>query len=148
MLSVDPVKDLNVKVWGNTGKETVTSGIKNTAVGFGADYKISGFHFAAEYGQNNQKNSVLATATKSRDYYLHGSYAIPQTAVQLVARYDNFDDDTKTAVAGNKAQKITTVGLNWDFEKDARLQIMQELKSEKPTSVKNNDTMIQLSVRF
>lgn len=139
MLTADPVKDLNVKIWGNTGKEIAS---KNTAVGLGVDYKISGWHLSAEYGQNS--NKAAAATTKNRDWYVHGSYLIPETALQLVARYDRYDPNTTVS---NNENKITTVGVNWNFEKDARLQIMQEMKSETP-SVKNNQTQIQLSVRF
>jgi len=166
MINVKPVKDLSFKLWGNMNKisndgaalnalpglaGTFTAGrkseVKATAIGLGGDYKIAGFHFMGEYAAATLKAKDTVGAIgqmKQREYYLHASYEIPQSNVQLVARYDKWDPD-KT-VKGDET-KITTVGFNWNFEKDVRLQVMQELRSETP-SVKNNDTMIQLGVRF
>jgi len=166
MINVKPVKDLGIKAFANMADYTASGaelnalpGLAGTftaankselsadVFGLGADYKIYGWHFSGEYIQNKIKakdtTGQLGTM-KMKDYYVHASYKIPETGLQLVARYDRYDPDTTTA---SDEKKITTVGLNWDFEKDARVQIMQELKSESP-SVKDNVTAVQLSVRF
>jgi hypothetical protein len=146
MLSVDPIKDLNIKAFGDMGKNSVGAAFtKNALIGIGADYKIAGWHFRSEVIQASSKTPA-AVKTKARDWYLQGSVKIPQSAVQLVARYDNFNPSTKAVPKTDT--KITTLGVNWDFEKDARLQFNHEFRSESPTSVKNDTTMLQLSVRF
>jgi len=166
MINVKPVKDLSFKAWGNFNSfkndgaalnalpglgGTFTAGrksqLKADAYGIGGDYKIAGFHFMGEYAADTlkAKDTVGSIGSlKQREYVIHVSYEIPQTNLQLVARYDKWDPN-KT-VKGDES-KITTLGFNWNFEKDARLQVMEELKSETP-SVKNNTTMVQLSVRF
>jgi len=150
MLSVDPIKDLNLKAFGDMGKSSLPAAAtvdKNTLMGIGADYKIYGWHFRSEILQNSKKSSLagVTTKVKTRDMYIQASVKIPESAFQLVARYDKFTPDTKAAVKNDT--KTTTLGVNWDFEKDARLQLNHEFRSESP-SVKNDTTILQLSVRF
>jgi len=166
MINVKPVKDLGIKAFVNTTDFTASGATLNAlpglagtftaankselsadVFGLGAEYKIYGWHFFGEYAQAKFKakdTTGQLGSMKSKDYYVNASYKIPETGVQLVARYDRYDPDTTTA---SDEKKITTVGVNWDFEKDARVQLMQELKSESP-SIKDNKTMVQLSVRF
>lgn len=166
LISYTPMETLNVKGFLNlaqmaddtnviapTGGQLVE--LDADAWGLGADYKWCGFHFMGEYVKTKLKltneasgariafaNGSLSPATE--EWYLHGSYLIPKTDLQLVARYDKYDPDT-TGAATSDDTKITTAGLNWNFEKNSRLQIMREFKSG---FVKDDDLDVQLSVRF
>lgn len=158
MIDFKPVDQLSFKGWANFGQMATADGTlpssvagnqtkaKIDAIGFGLDYKNSGFHFFGEYADAKLKVTDLVTSTrklsaKTREWYVHGSYVIPETNVQLVARYDKYDPNTSVA---NDDTKIVTTGINWDFEKDVRLQIMKEFVKGRA-----NDNMdVQLSVRF
>ena len=158
MFEFQPLEQLSFKVWGNFANMADNTGMfpgstatnltemDVDAYGAGLDYKVNNFHFFGEYASAKLKltdevTSVRLGSQKTREWYVHASYEIPQTNVQLVARYDKYDPNTSNA---SDESKITTAGLNWDFDKDARLQIMREFKDGSD----NDDLDVQLSVRF
>lgn len=167
MLNFKPMENLSFKVFTQFANMSDDTGVQfaglgaNTAgrmaefdadaFGAGMDYKNNGFHLFGEYVAVKSKLDETVPATgvktrllsqKTREWYVNGSYAIPETDVQLVARYDKYDPNTGAA---SDEQKIFTAGLNWNFEKDARLQIMREFNSG---LVDQDELDIQLSVRF
>ena len=159
MLNFKPMEQLGFKVWGNFANMSDDSGLfpgstagqlaewKGDGFGGGVDYKLDNFHLFGEYAQvktrvTNEVTSARLLSQKTREWYAHGSYKIPETDVQLVLRYDKYDPNTS---ASNDDTKVTTAGINWDFEKDARVQIMREFNSGATTQ---DELDIQLSLRF
>lgn len=158
MFEMTPVEPLSFKVFANLAQIADNTGLIGgstagnlteadvDAFGAGVNYKSGPVHLFGEYVQAKIKvtdealNTRIGSA-KTREWYVHGSYAIPNTDVQLVARYDKYDPDTGT---GNDDMKITTAGLNWNFDKNSRLQIMREFNK----GADNDDLDVQLSVKF
>lgn len=158
MFEMTPVEPLSFKVFANMSRMSDNTGLfagstagnltelNGDAYGAGINYKSGPVHLSGEYVQVKLKETdeVLSTrlgSAKTREWYVHGSYMIPDTDVQLVARYDKYDPATATA---NDDSKITTVGLNWNFDKDARLQIMREFNK----GADNDDLDVQLTIKF
>jgi len=165
MLNFNAMERLNVKAFGNFGNyldlpgnlgqpATDKAEMDVDAWGGGFNYSLKGFHMFSEFVQarismDNETTSTRLGSQETREWFVNGSYVFPDTNLQLVLRYDRYDPDTDT---DSDESKITTVGLNWDFEKNARVQLMREFKSG-PVNVLGRDpeddkTMLQLSVRF
>lgn len=158
----DPKVKLSMKGWVNIGDLMDVSGMFGAmgipqvvgnkteldveAIGGGANYTTGPFHFMAEYAlakiniDDSTAGARLATA-QTETWYLHGAYSIPKTGLQLVARYDEYNPNTKAGSAGET--KIATGGLNWNFKENARLQIMREFKTGE-----NDRLDAQLSLSF
>ncbi|MEW5946725.1 MAG: porin [bacterium] len=131
LLGVTPISNLYFESWYYDGTTTCVAGVCNATQttssdidlwGLALDWSYYNFRFAGEYAQLKYSNAAAFTM-KQKDWYLHGSYKIPETDLQLVLRYDRFDENTSTA---NNEIKVTTVGLNWDFEDNVRLQLNHE----------------------
>ncbi|MFH1539526.1 MAG: porin [bacterium] len=167
MLEYQPYQEFKVKLFGHftdTDTDVVIASNAANAVdvdawGGGLDYKWYGFRVMGEYVHARLKMSNAAGAqtgtAKTEEWYAHGSYEIPKTDLQIVARYDRYDPDTTSGAAGaNDETQITTIGMNWDFEQDCRLQLMHQFMKREyipagPGSDRNADqTDVQLSVRF
>ncbi len=141
-----PTESLGLKIWGMTEDETLTSPDVD-AYGFVLDWVYSGFHLFGEYNLASVTMQNTAGVTTSDDdlsqAYIHLSYLIPQTDLQAVVRYDwAQDEDNVTNTEGDN--EITTVGINWNFEKNARLQTMYEFVDGDD----NNNLDMQLSISF
>lgn len=152
---------LNLKVFGNFGSTSDPAldaqyfGGRKTEInvdawGFGTDYRTGPFHLMGEYVQGkidifNEQDSVDLGSDKTKTWYLHGAYEIPESDLQLVLRYDTYDPDTGTA---NDERDITTLGMNYNFHKNARLQLMHEFMDGPNPDPDDNNTEIQLSVRY
>lgn len=163
MLEYQPYNEFKVKLFGhfmdtdtpNLDAQGNSLDADIDAWGGGLDYKWYGFRVMGEYVNAKIKLSnaagVAAGSAKTEEYYVHGSYEIPRTDLQIVTRYDRYDPDT-TAGSANDQTKITTVGLNWDFEQDCRLQLMHQFMKRDYLAAnagRNDDlTDVQLSVRF
>jgi len=158
MFEMTPVEPLSFKVFANMGQVADDAGLITgstagnltemdvDAFGAGMNYTSGPVHLFGEYVQAKIKvtDEVLSarlSSSKTREWFVHGSYKIPNTDLQLVARYDKYDPNTAVT---NDDMKITTLGVNWDFDKDARLQIMREFNK----GADNDDLDVQLSVRF
>ncbi len=113
---------------------------KMTSTGAELDLKVNNLRFCGEYMMGKQTGGV-----KTADYYLHLSYKVTPEW-QLVLRYNVSDPNTKTSgdlgTAGG--EETTTIGVNYDFEKNARLQINYVI----PRGKDNNKLIAQLGVKF
>lgn len=138
-LDWNALENLSFKLWGAGQKET-SDASKFDAIGMGVDYTYSGFHLFGEYNDGTISSGVVDVDTT--EYFAHVSYKIPETNLQLVARYDKMDMD----VAGISIvdSHMATAGVNWDFEKNARLQIMREFWDGSD----NDELDVLLSVKF
>jgi hypothetical protein len=168
MLNFKPMENLSFKVFGNFGDMSSDTGtlpgtaagnmgeLDVDAYGGGFDYSNQGFHLFGEYVRAKSvvdSTTPLGVSTrilshKATEWYLHGSYKIPESDVQLVARFDKYNPEATPTLGtlNSTDSKIFTAGLNWDFEKNARVQIMREFNSG---LINNQDELdIQLSVRF
>jgi predicted porin len=158
MFEMTPVEPLSFKVFANLGNLSDNTGLLPGSVGTnltemdvdaygaGVNYKSGPVHLFGEYVQakikiTDEVTSARLSSSKTREWYVHGSYAIPDTDLQLVARYDKYDPNTAVT---NDDMKVTTAGLNWNFDKNARVQIMREFNK----GADNDDLDIQLTVKF
>lgn len=147
-LDVFPVDYFSVKIWGMWGDQNAAwTGVETDqdAYGLGLDYAAHGFHFFTEYNYMEKDTGTTSTSKyKYRQWYAHASQKIPNTNLQAVVRYDSFRYTT-SAIASNPAWygKITTAGVNWEFEKNAKLQLMHEF-----ITGPFDATDLQLSVKF
>ncbi len=140
-----PIDFFSMKIWGDWDEQasatTSASDMKEDSFGLGFDYAIHGFHLFSEYNDMNKKTGGVKTSDIT-EWYIHASYRIPSTDLQVVSRFDNYRERNAGVVLID--QDITTVGMNWDFEKNARLQIMRDFV-EGP---KNDKLDMQLAIRF
>jgi hypothetical protein len=137
------MKDLSFKGWGlmaNDSGNIPGADQKQAALGLGGDFKWEGLHLSGEYNTGNAK--LAGVKTEATELLGTAAYTIPQTAFQAVARYDRLDNK----VAGVKAGRSTvgTLGVNWNFEKNARVQLAREFRKGKS----NDNTDLMLSVKF
>lgn len=151
-LSVTPCQNWLIAAMGAYEKydNSATAGNKNKNAlwALGSGYGYGNWGFAAVYGEMKMLNGVTTATTKARDYFGIVTYKIPQTSLQLVSRYEH-TKITVTNAAASPAASIVTAGFNWDFDKNARLQIQREFWSSNAAAASKNDvTMIQLGVRF
>jgi putative ubiquitin-RnfH superfamily antitoxin RatB of RatAB toxin-antitoxin module len=120
----------------------------------GADFKYKGFHFQGEmyHIHVNPVNMNTGKGLKGNvcSWYVHASYIIPTTKIQLVTRYNFFEkrmrdrrtDTLKTPK--NYDMEIITAGVNYSFSPNSRLQIMYDALDGK-----DNDCLdIQLELSF
>jgi len=161
MIGWQPDEDFNTKIWVNIGDyrdntilpmltaQTAGDWIDRDieAIGTGFDWTPGNFRLMGEYAHAettdlNMTTNAAIQNPETEIFYLHLSYKIPETNLQLVTRYDKYDPDTFTS---NDDTEIVTAGLNWDFEKNARLQLMHEFRD----GVDNSNIFdMLLSVRF
>lgn len=158
------IPGLSGKLWGAWAQDSIqTNGIAvvnsnndTDAFGLGVDYKYEGFHLSAEYNDASIKVNPATLAANTSDdqditeWNLTLGYTIPETGVQLVARYDTLDFDDTTVAGAVKTNTqivdtdVITAGVNWNFEKNAKLQIMREF-----VEGSDNDNLdILLSLKF
>jgi len=141
-LNWQALSNLSFKLWGLSTNDTgLVAGAdqKEDAIGFGGDFKYEGFHVYGELNDGNKK--VAGVKNDMTEYVVTGTYTIPETGVMLVGRYDL--GKSKTAGVKNADVKVATVGVNWDFEKNARVQLMREIWAGD-----NDNTDLLLSVKF
>jgi len=144
-LSVSPMKDLSLALFGGMYKRSAAAAtkLKSNEIGLAGSYAYAGFGFEA--GLLSQKTTNVM---KTKDAYGAVTYTIPQTDVQLVSRYEQVKETAIPTTASLKS-KIFTAGLNWNFEKNTRLQIQREFWGSDVNNVNKSDvTMVQLGVTF
>jgi len=120
----------------------------------GADFKFKGFHFQGQayHLHVNPVNTGKQKGLKGNicSWYLHTSYIIPKTKLQIVSRYNYFEKrirDRKTdnlKAPANYHMEIITAGVNWIFSPYSRLQVMYDI-----VDGDDNDSLdIQLELSF
>jgi len=159
-LDVFPVDFFSLKIWGahnDTSDATFfNEKASGSSFGFGMDYAEKRFHAFGEYS-NNDTDWGNTFKTRYRDWFIHTSYLLPDSNVQPVLRYDvykTFNNTAPTEFNGYECtartsgfdctRKITTFGLNWSFEKNAKFQIMRDFVK----GPRNDKLDAQLTVRF
>jgi phosphate-selective porin len=150
-LTVEPAKDLSIALYGDFYKfQPVNSvkEVKSDVIGLDASYAIAGFGFGAGYASGKVTQSA-ALNQKITDLVGSVTYKIPETDLQLAARYEENKTDSKLPLVGEIKSKVFTAGINWDFDKNARVQLQREFWSSDVTGMNKNDmTVLQLGVSF
>lgn len=144
------LENLSFKLWGMMSPKSVVND-KFDGLGLGVNYKYAGFHLQAEYNAGTDTNTATTLKLDTTEYNVTGSYMIPETTLQLVGRYDVLKSESIVAgaVADNPDSKQGTIGLNWNFEKNARVQVMRKISSSSNSGLpKTNETDVLLSVKF
>lgn len=144
----NPLENLNFKLSGQFQEETAATADMD-AFGIGFNYSYAGFHLFGEYNDADVEMGTGATAYEAdiTEWFINASYVIPETTLQLVLRYDKMDLDSRTGAAAavnDVDTNITTAGFNWDFEKNARLQVMREFVDGSD----NDNFDVMLGIRF
>ena len=83
--------------------------------------------------------------TDKNGWYLQAGYFFIPKKLQGVLKYDIFDPDTKKS---KDETSVSTLGINWFFNKWVFLQVNSELKEETGVDVDNNVLNSQLSLWF
>lgn len=149
-LNYMPLENLSFKIWLATEKDSAGVPATTDALGLGFDYTISGLHLYGEYNTAEAETPAGATVSDNDQIYITALYKIPESNFSIVGRYENYEDNTVTAAAKALGVEddadVFTAGINWEFEKNARLQLSREFTGgiEKDT----DRTDLQLSVRF
>lgn len=83
--------------------------------------------------------------TDKNGWYLQAGYFFIPKKLQGVVKYDTFNPD---ADKSKDETNVTTLGLNWAFNKWSFLQVSYELKDEAGTKVNNNVLTGQMTLLF
>jgi phosphate-selective porin len=83
--------------------------------------------------------------TDKEGWYVQGGYFVVPKKVQGVVKYDVFDPDTNES---RNRTNITTLGLNWYFNKWAFLQADYEIRDEQGEDIDNNVFIGQFTLQF
>jgi len=142
---VNPVKGLSFGggYYGGYGKAVHASvdGVSQTRnrLGLEASYVISRFSVKGEYIIGSDKG------TERAGWYLQGGYFLIPQKLQVLAKYDIFDLNTKTA---NTTSINYVFGGNYNFNNWSRLQLFYTIRAEQVKSVINNYLAAQFQIGF
>jgi phosphate-selective porin len=89
----------------------------------------------------NGKDNVI---TKD-GYYAQLAYYIIAQKFQVVGKYDHFDPDKNVA---DNALTVYTLGLNYYFNPNVKVQIAYNLKREQSSQISNNFAVAQFQIGF
>ncbi|ETR72922.1 MAG: hypothetical protein OMM_01339 [Candidatus Magnetoglobus multicellularis str. Araruama] len=103
----------------------------------GAKFKYKGLNLIGEFYHLhvNPANSGDKKKVKGNicSWYMHASYIIPKTKLQLVSRYNYFDkrmrdrNSDQLKAKANYYMEIITAGINYNFSPHSRLQVMYDV---------------------
>jgi len=147
LIQVNPYDNLSFKVVGHEFTSDSALYREGSAFGGGYTYKIGNFTSMGEMGLFDYDQ--VGVNNEMTIYYAQLGYKVPKTDFQFVGRYDFRNAKTFNAATGVKLtdadSKIKTVGVNWDFDKNARVQLEHNFKSANGAE---DDTTVQLGVKF
>jgi phosphate-selective porin OprO and OprP len=142
---LNPVRGLSVGggYYGGYGKAAHANvdGVSQTRnrIGFEASYVLSRFSVKGEYISGSDKG------TNRAGWYLQSGYFLVPQKLQVLAKYDLFDLNTKTA---NTTSISYVFGGNYNFNNWSRLQIFYTIRAEQISSVINNYLAAQFQIGF
>lgn len=107
--------------------------------GFDLSYTWRNLTVSSEYihGRDDHK--------EREGFYLQTGYYFLQKKLQVVAKYDTYDADKAME---NNASTLYVVGVNYNLNDNARLQLNYTLKEEQGINVDNNYAGAQFLIRF
>jgi len=146
-------KHLKLKLCGRHVAKTQEMPDANAGI-VGADFRYKGFHFQGEayFLHVNPVNNSTKKGLKGDicSWYVHASYIIPNTTIQIVSRYNFFEKRMRVRktdilkATANYYMEIITAGINWSFSKSTRLQVMYDV-----VDGDDNDSLdVQLELSF
>lgn len=142
---LNPVRGLSFGggYYGGYGKAVHASvdGVSQTRnrLGFEASYVLSRFSVKGEYIFGSDKGTDRA------GWYLQSGYFLIPQKLQVLAKYDLFDLNTKTE---NTTSISYVFGGNYNFNTWSRLQIFYTIRAEQVNSIINNYLAAQFQIGF
>jgi phosphate-selective porin len=119
--------------------DTKTKNKGRTRWGAELSYEWQNLSLRSEYLEG--KDNVISKA----GYYVQlGYYILPQK-FQVVGKYDNYDPDKNIA---DNASTVYTLGLNYYFNPNAKLQVAYNIKEEQGAKISNNFAVFQFQIGF
>jgi hypothetical protein len=137
--------DLGGSYYDGVGNYLVTSTDKATKnkgrTRWGAElsYEWQNLSLRSEYLKG--KDNIVTKA----GYYVQVGYYILPKEFQAIAKYDNYDPNKDKA---DDASTLYTLGLNYFFNPNARLQVAYTIKEEQGPKVNNNYAVFQFQIGF
>jgi hypothetical protein len=146
-------KHLSLKICGRHVSQTNDMPDANAGI-VGVDFKYQGFHFQGEmyHLHVNPVDMDKGKGIKGNvcSWYVHASYIIPTTNIQLVTRYNFFEKRMRDRITdilkptANYYMEIITAGVNYRFSPNTRLQVMYDAVD----GHENDSLDIQLELSF
>ena len=102
-------------------------------------YEWQNVSIRSEYLQG--KDNVITKA----GYYVQAAYFLIPQKFQAVVKYDNYDPDKDVS---NNATTLYTIGLNYNFNANARIQGAYTFKEEQGPKISNNYAVFQFQIGF
>jgi len=106
----------------------------------------------AELFYNNSLISFTTEYMKGKDgstekagWYIQAGCFLFSKNVQGIVRYDTYDPDMNIS---NSISTVYTLGVNFFFDKQSKIQINYELKDEEPTEKNSNSFITQIQFGF
>lgn len=131
---------LGTSVYNGRYTKSATEGaVVRNRTGFEFAYVVEPFSLKGEYikGADN--------STNKDGWYLQLTRFLAPKTLQGVLKYDVYDSDTGET---KTESGVSTLGVNYFFNKAAFLQVNYELKSESGIQVANNALSAQLTLQF
>jgi phosphate-selective porin OprO and OprP len=144
-LILNPVKGLSFGggYYGGYGKarQANVNGVHQTRdrFGFEASYALSRFSMKGEYIYGNDKD------IDRKGWYLQAGYFVIPQKLQLLAKYDLFDLNTKIP---NTTSISYVFGGNYNFNNWSRIQVFYTVRAEQVKSIINNYLAVQYQIGF
>ncbi len=124
---------------GRYTKSTTEAAAVRNRTGFEFTYVAEPLSLKGEYIKG------VDSSTSKDGWYLQAAYSFVPKTLQGVLKYDVYDSDTGKA---NTESGVSTLGVNYFFNKLVFLQVNYELKAESGTKVDNNALSAQFTLQF
>lgn len=132
-----PIKDLGIGASYYNGKSGTTE----------ADKLIGGAEISYTYDQFNIKTEYYSgqhLGNFSRGWYAQLAYYVIPSFQELI-KYEDWDPDL--GLSGD-SKYSTTLGMNWFFDKTAKLQVNYVFNVEESVEVENNEFIVQVQLAY
>ena len=102
-------------------------------------YEWQGFSLHSEYLKG--KDNVIT----KEGYYVQAAYFLLPQKFQAIAKFDNYDPNKDKA---DDVSTLYTLGVNYYFNANARLQVAYNIKEEQGAKISNNYAVFQFQIGF
>lgn len=102
-------------------------------------YEWNGFTLHSEYLEG--KDNVITR----NGYYVQAAYYFLPQKFQVIAKYDSFDPNKDKA---DDVSTLYTLGVNYLFHSNAKLQVAYTFKREQGSQISNNYAVFQFQIGF
>lgn len=119
--------------------DTKTQNRGRTRWGAELGYEWNGLSLHSEYLEGKD-NDISRSG-----YYVQAAYYILPQKLQAIAKYDNYDPNKDKS---GDVSTLYTLGVNYLFSPNAKLQVAYTFKQEEGTQVNNNYAVFQFQIGF